>query len=108
MKDYYHEVQTNSVQVSAKDYYKLGKAPFDVPGEVFESLLGRKIEPWHPLHPFTMNSTLGEIKDCAPGHDLYEQIGNSMTAVMGNSSDDIAAMLAAMIDDMPICRICGH
>lgn len=100
-----HENRIPDYQMSAPDYYKLGKEPFDVPRKVFESLLGRKIEPWHPVRPFTMNSTLGEIKDCALGHDLYEQIGNSMTAVMGNSSDDIAAMLAAMIDDMPIRQL---
>lgn len=88
----------------APAYYELTAAPYDVPSEQFEAVLGRKVEPWHPIRPFTFNSTLGEIKTCEMGAKLYEQFSASMLAAMGDSPD-MVAMISAMLADMPLRQL---
>lgn len=89
---------------TAPAYYSLSGTPYDVPAEQFEAVLGRKAEPWPPIRPFTMNSTLGELKTCAIGKNLYDQFSSSMMGAMGDSGD-ILAMLQAMLEDMPLRQL---
>lgn len=98
----YMEGRVPDYKSLAPSYYHLDTTPYDVPREEFEAVLGHTITPWHPVRPFTLNSTLGEIQDCAAGRNLYEQISASMIENMGGSSNDIAVMLQAMLEDMPL------
>lgn len=88
----------------APEYYNLSSEPYDVPLEQFEAVLGRTVEPWHAIRPFTKNSTLGEIKTCEVGKNIYDQFAAGMAAAMGDSGD-IAVMLQAMLDDMPLRQL---
>lgn len=88
----------------APEYYNLSSAPCDVPKKQFEAVLGREIEPWHPIRPFTRNSTLGELRTTEIGKQVYEQFAAGMTAAMGDS-EDILAMLQAMLEDMPLRQL---
>lgn len=89
---------------TAPAYYELTTTPFDVPAEQFEAVLGHTVKPWHPVRPFTRNSTLGEIRTCSAGQQLYEQFSASMAGAMGDS-DDIMLMLQAMLEDMPLRQL---
>lgn len=91
-------------RTAAPAYYELTGTPYDVPSEQFEAVLGRKVEPWHPVRPFTMNSTLSEIKTCEIGANLFEQFSAGMMAAMGDSPD-MAAMISAMLVDMPLRQL---
>ncbi|MGN0506911.1 MAG: glycoside hydrolase family 3 C-terminal domain-containing protein [Lachnospiraceae bacterium] len=92
-------------RTAAPAYYRLTGTPFDVPKEQFEAVLGHPVAPWHPTRPFTRNSTLGELRDCAAGRNLYEQIASTMMQTMGGQSSDIAAMIQAMLEDMPLRQL---
>lgn len=89
---------------TAPEYYNLKSAPLDIPQEQFEAVLGRKIEPWHPIRPFTRNSTLGELRSTLAGQQVYDQFAAGMMAAMGDS-DDILVMLQAMLEDMPLRQL---
>lgn len=91
-------------RTTAPAYYKLSETPFNVPLEQFETVLGRKVAPWHPIRPFTVNSTLGEIRTCTVGQNVYDQFSSALMNEMGDS-DDILAMLQAMLEDMPLRQL---
>lgn len=85
---------------TASAYYTLTDG---ISAEQFEALLGGPISPWHPVRPFTRNSTLGELRSCAMGRRLVEQIAKTMLEAMGGG--DLGAMIEAMLDDMPLRQL---
>lgn len=55
-------------------YYNFGKeTPLKPSKEEFERLLGREITPKAPLKPYTLNSTLGDIKDTFIGKIVFKE-----------------------------------
>lgn len=92
----------------APDYRDCAKSYYDLTGEFtgedFEALMGGPIAPWHPVRPFTRNSTLGELRTCPAGAALVEQVAQGMQAAFGGGGD-IGVMMLAMLEDMPLRQL---
>lgn len=86
---------------AAPVYYK-PDCPLDIPKEQFENVLGHKVQPWPPVRPFTRNSTIGELRSTPIGRQLAEAAEAGMQQMAGSSSEDIGAMMTAMLEDMPL------
>lgn len=95
--------QAPDYRETAPAYYHLGET-LEVPQEQFETLLGEKIQPWHAARPYTRNSTVGEIRTCAMGRQIYDQVKQSMSAMFGGAGD-MSAMMSAMLEDMPLRQL---
>lgn len=70
------------------------------PREEFKAIYGRELPEETSLRPYTVNSTLGEIKEDPIGKTLYEQIRGSMAQNFGEG--DLLLMMEAMLEDMPL------
>ncbi len=100
------------------------KAPVDVPGDTepkdwrketplyyerggfsskeFEKVYGRPLPlPSAGERPFTLNSTLGEIKDTFVGKRIYQQALEQMTK-MGGDDPSMRRMMEESVDGMPL------
>lgn len=88
---------------TAKEYYDLtGGSQFSK--ESFASLIETPITPWRSVRPFTRNSTLGELRTCPMGETVVNQVIQGMQAALGGSGD-LAVMLMAMVEDMPLRQL---
>ncbi len=87
----------------APDYYT-PEGPAHITRDQFEAVLGRKVEPWRPVRPFTRNSTLGELKTSELGQRIIEQVKQGMAAMAGGS-EELNAMFDAMLADMPLRQL---
>jgi beta-glucosidase len=69
----------------------------------FEALYGRPLPPAErlPGEPFTLNSTIGDIKDTPPGQALLQQISAGVEKTFG-AGDGVRLMIDRMIMDMPL------
>jgi beta-glucosidase len=98
-----------SLRTAAADYFSLKKGALGgaaIGEAAFEAVLGRPIPPAErlPGEPFTLNSTIGELKDSPAGAQLYEQVLQAMSALFGGGADNGAArrMAEAMAGDLPL------
>lgn len=89
---------------SAPAYYAPGGRPLDIPREQFEALLGHPVQPWRPVRPYTANTTVGELRTCAMGRQLADQVEGGMRQMLAGAGD-IGAMLEAMLEDMPLRQL---
>jgi beta-glucosidase len=92
----------------APGYYNLLQpGTYDVPKEQFEAVLGRKVPEERSLRPFTLNSTLGEIKVHWIGRMMNKQIEKSIMKIFtgDDSEGDIMTMILAMTVDMPLRQL---
>lgn len=81
-------------------------AIWPVPKEQFEVLLGHPVPEERPLHPFTANSTLGEVQASFVGRMFYKVIKKNMAKQFsGGGADDITKMIDAMLEDMPLRQL---
>jgi beta-glucosidase len=80
----------------------LGKGEFTVPDASFAALYGKPLPPSErqPGEPFTLNSTLEEIKDHPIGQKLLAEFRQQMQAMSGDGG--IGDMLNAMLAEMPL------
>lgn len=80
------------------------KAPLQISEQEFAALYGKPLPPAHrlPGQLFDRNSTLGEIKDTFAGRQLIKNVRKQASGMMGEGSADFAAMLEAMLMDMPL------
>lgn len=93
-------------QQSAPAYYTHeAKGIYDVPKEQFESVLGHKVSAERSIKPYTMNSTLGEVKGCFIGAQLEKGIRSSMLKTLGTGSEDLLLMIEAMLNDMSLRQL---
>jgi len=101
------EAALRSLKGAAPVYYAPGSAlaggSFTVPDAAFAAVYGGPLPPAErrPGEPFTVNSTLGEIKDHPLGRQLIEMARGQMAA-FASGGGDVAAMLDAMFQDMPL------
>ncbi|WP_253200724.1 glycoside hydrolase family 3 C-terminal domain-containing protein [Clostridium sp. CF012] len=97
-------------RTSAPAYYNLlQQETYDVPKSEFEVVLGRKVPEERKLRPFTINSTLGDIRVHWIGRMMNKQIEKSVKKIFSsgqpNSEDDIVKMIDAMLVDMPLRQL---
>ncbi|SHO52472.1 glycoside hydrolase family 3 C-terminal domain-containing protein [Anaerocolumna xylanovorans] len=96
-------------RAAAPGYYSLLQpGTYDIPKEQFEAVLGRKVPQERSPRPFTLNSTLGEIRVHWIGRMMNKQIEKSTMQMFeggeGNSSD-IVKMIQEMAVDMPLRQL---
>jgi hypothetical protein len=98
-----------SLEAKAPEYFSLkkalGKGEFTVPDASFAALYGKPLPPAErqPGEPFTLNSTLEEIKDHPIGQKLLEAAKQQMSAMAGDGGEGgIGDMLNAMLGEMPL------
>lgn len=91
-------------RVEAPAYYR-PECPLDIPKEQFEAVLGYQVQPWPPVRPFTRNSTIGELRSTPAGRQLAAAAEAGMQQMAGSSSEDIGAMMTAMLEDMPLRQL---
>lgn len=105
--------QTVNVQGAAPNTALNEKAPayrdpakqWPAPREQFEVLLGHPVPPARSVRPFTVNSTLGEIQTTPTGMAFVQQAKANMARMMDGSQDDLAKMIDAMLEDMPLRQL---
>lgn len=91
---------------AAPAYYTLTGEPFDVPQAQFEALLGHPVDPLPEIRPFSLNSTLSDIRVCWLGRMIYNGIQREINKMLNcDENADAAIMLRAMLDDMPLRQI---
>lgn len=88
----------------APAYYAPAGHPLDIPGEQFEVLLGHPVQPWHEARPYTPNTTIGELRSCAMGRQIADQVTAGVRQMMAGAGD-IGAMFEAMLEDMPLRQL---
>lgn len=88
----------------APAYYAPGARPLDIPKEQFEALLGHAVEPWHAARPYTSNTTISELRSCAMGRQIADQVVAAVRQMMAGAGD-IGAMFEAMLEDMPLRQL---
>lgn len=91
-------------RAAAPDYY--APAPtsgggFNPAKAQFETVLGCAIPAVPPERPFTLNSTLGQLKVTFIGKQIYNMVGKSAAKMLGDDPD-LQTMVAAMAEDMPL------
>lgn len=95
---------------AAPDYRQTAPCYYDLTGglnvsdEAFQAVYGGEIQPWHPVRPFTHNSTLGELRTTPMGNALVEQLKQGMTASF-DGAGDVGVMMLAMLEDMPLRQL---
>ncbi len=100
------ETIPGGLRASAPAYYDLTKE-WPVPQEQFEAVLGHPVPPQPAVRPFTRNSTLGQISQCPAGQAFLQTVQGMMGQMGGaeGENSDIMAMLAAMMEDMPLRQL---
>lgn len=79
-----------------------------VPKEQFEAVLGHPVPAEPPLRPFTVNSTMRQIRTCEAGRQFYERIRQQIAPPADNGTggeNDFAKIITAMLEDMPLRQI---
>lgn len=105
--------QTVTVQGAAPNTALNEKVPayrdpakqWPVPQDQFEAVLGHPVPPARSVRPFTINSTLGEIQTTPAGMAFVQQARANMAQMMGGGQDDLARMIDAMLEDMPLRQL---
>lgn len=97
------EGQAPDHREDAPGYYT-PDGPAQITRAQFEAVLGREVEPWRPVRPFTRNSTLGELQTSELGQRMIGQVKQGMAAMAGGN-DEVSAMLDAMLHDMPLRQL---
>jgi beta-glucosidase len=87
------------------DYYSLESKPLEISTEQFQELYGQPLPPSEraPGEPFTINSTLSDIKDTRAGKMMIGQIQKQAQGILGdNIEDDLQAIVEASVMEMPL------
>jgi beta-glucosidase len=77
---------------------------FTVSDASFRALYGRPLPAPErlPGEPFSVNSTIRDIKDTPPGQALLQQISAGLEKSFGAGNDDLRPMIDRMLMDMPL------
>ena len=94
-------------KTTAADYFAVAKGGITISDEAFAAVLERPIPPSQraPGEPFTVNSTIGEIRETPAGGQLYAQVLQGMAAMFGGGGEpdpSMQRMAEAMVGDMPL------
>lgn len=98
------QAEPQDLRRQAPAYYAPDTRPLDIPKEQFEALLGRTIEPWHGARPYTPNTTISELRSCAMGRQIADQVVAAVRQMMAGAGD-IGTMFEAMLEDMPLRQL---
>jgi beta-glucosidase len=98
------EAGLGALREKAPEYFALKKEGLAVSGESFAALYGRPLPPADrlPGEPFTINSTIRDIKDTPPGQALLQQIIAGMEKTLGPGGGELRPMIDRMMMDMPL------
>ncbi|MDR0641752.1 MAG: glycoside hydrolase family 3 C-terminal domain-containing protein, partial [Treponema sp.] len=96
------EASLAALKAKAPEYFALteaGKGGLVIPGSSFEALYGRPLPPAErlPGEPFTINSTIRDIKDTPAGQALLRQILEGVEKTFGAGNADLRPMIDRMI-----------
>jgi beta-glucosidase len=91
----------------APEYFDLarsGKKGLVISDASFEALYGRPLPPSErlPGEPFTLNSTIQDIKDSPAGQALLRQIAEGVEKNFGPGNSELRPMIDRMIMEMPL------
>lgn len=99
------------IDISSKDKvkkdhllaYRTSNKPFQPSKEDFEKLYGEPIPKSRAVKPYTLNSTLEEIKDTLIGKMIYRMVKKEYHSIAGdNPSKAMRDMLEISIQEMPL------
>jgi beta-glucosidase len=101
------EASLAALKNKAPEYFALenpGKGGLVISGSSFEALYGRPLPPTEhlPGEPFTINSTIQDIKDTPAGQALMRQIAEGVEKTFGAGNADLRPMIDRMIMEMPL------
>jgi beta-glucosidase len=94
-----------SFEEDAPVYYRLPAGELLIPDGAFRALYGKDIPPNQrlPGEPYTITSTLDEIKSTFIGRRIYAQVlANLRKALGGGENETLNLMVERMIGDMPL------
>ncbi|MDY4486992.1 MAG: glycoside hydrolase family 3 C-terminal domain-containing protein, partial [Candidatus Limivicinus sp.] len=99
--------EVNTAYTGKVPAYDDPAACWPVPKEQFEVVLGRPVPPERPIRPFTVNSTLSQLRTCFLGHLFWMLVKKVASKQFGGegSADDFARMVDAMLEDMPLRQL---
>jgi beta-glucosidase len=101
------EASLAALKDRAPEYFALaasGKGGLVISDASFEAVYGRPLPPSDrlPGDPFTLNSTIGDIKDTPVGQALLRQIAEGVEKTFGAGNEDMRPMIDRMIMEMPL------
>jgi hypothetical protein len=100
------ETALAALKEKAPEYFALKKDGMIVSDASFEALYGRPLPPSKRRsgEPFTVNSTMFDIKDTPIGQGLVAQLRQGFTEAFGegSGSEDMSRMIESMMMDMPL------
>jgi beta-glucosidase len=101
------DVAVPSYKDTAPAYYELPGAPLNVPVEQFKVIYGSKVPSGEtdPKAPFTMNSTLSDVRHTVYGKFLLNYFKKEMAKMgggEGNKDESTQRMFDAMLYDFPL------
>ena len=99
--------EVNTAYTGKVPAYDDPAACWPVPKKQFEVVLGRPVPPERPIRPFTVNSTLSQLRTCFLGHLFWMLVKKVASKQFGGegSADDFARMVDAMLEDMPLRQL---
>lgn len=86
---------------SAPAYYLLKDEELNIPKDDFEKILGQAVPSEPTEKPFTINSSIGQIRACKLGRLVAYFAKKGTTKALGDV-EEIQPMIDAMLYDMPI------
>jgi beta-glucosidase len=101
------EAALGALKSGAPEYFDLagasGKEGLSISDASFAALYGRPLPPAErlPGEPFTVNSTIGDIKDSPPGQALLQQVLAGAES-FGAANEELRVMVSRMLMDMPL------
>jgi beta-glucosidase len=92
------------LRIKLSEYYQLKNNVLDISEEQFTILYGRPLPPRErdPKAPFDRNSLICEIKDTFAGKRIYKMINKQMAGMTDSGDETGAAMMQAMINELPL------
>jgi beta-glucosidase len=101
------EASLAALKDKAPEYFDLragGEGELVISDASFRALYGRALPPSErlPGEPFTLNSTMRDIKDTLAGQALLRQIAEGVEKTFGAGNNDMRSMIDRMIMDMPL------
>jgi beta-glucosidase len=99
------EVRVPDLRQNTPAYYNLPGGDLVIEEGAFRALYGKALPSNKvlPGEPFTVNSTLGDIKGTFVGKRLYDTVMNSLRKMLGADTDETSRrMMAKLVEDMPL------
>jgi len=90
---------------TAPEYFQLPSGSLEIGDQAFTAVYGRVLPPSHPRRgePYTILSTLGEVKHNLVGGYLYRQVKAGFATVIAATQDEPSKlMMARMVEEMPL------